>query len=67
MNNNRTIHGDLMECAKAGNLQLVRICIENGADVHARDNAALRRASYNGHIQVVKYLKQYINNKQRRM
>jgi uncharacterized protein YnzC (UPF0291/DUF896 family) len=39
-----------------GDLEIVKLLIENGADVTAEDNYAIRRASQNGHLEVVKYL-----------
>jgi hypothetical protein len=35
---------------------VVKYLVENGANIHARDDEALRLASYNVHIEVVKYL-----------
>jgi ankyrin repeat protein len=37
-------------------LDVVKHLVEQGADIHARDNAALRWATLNGHLDVVKYL-----------
>jgi ankyrin repeat protein len=51
----------LIDVAKQGNLEAVKYLVEEcEADVHARDfggsNAALRYASYYGHLAIVKYL-----------
>ena len=43
--------------AKIGNLEMVKLAVEHGADIHAQDNYALRWASRNGHLEVIKYLK----------
>ena len=36
--------------------------IQEGIDIHADDECALRWASKNGYLDVVKYLTQYIQN-----
>ena len=38
------------------NVEIMKYLIENGADVHARDDYAIRYSAKNGHIEVVKYL-----------
>lgn len=50
---------ELCESAEDGNLEKVKECIENGADVNAKDvwgKTALRSASQNGHFEIVKFL-----------
>ncbi len=42
--------------ARTGNLNAVKQCVSNGADVNARNGGALMRASSNGHLDIVKYL-----------
>ena len=42
-----------------GDLEIVKLLVENGADIDAKDNegwSALMEASYEGHLKVVKYL-----------
>lgn len=46
----------LILASKCGQLEVVKHLIENGADVHTRNNHALQRASYNGHLGVVECL-----------
>lgn len=46
----------LIEAIKLGNLSLVKKLIEQGVDVRALDNYALRCASYRGHTEIVKLL-----------
>jgi len=47
---------DLIKMCKAGNLDMAKLLLDNGADVHARDDDALRYASLNGHTDIVKLL-----------
>ena len=46
----------LVKAAESGNLELVKKMIEQGADIHTRDEYALRWASNYGHLPVVKFL-----------
>lgn len=47
----------LARAARHGNLEMLKYLIEKkGADLHAEDEKALRVASQNGHLDVVKYL-----------
>jgi len=46
----------LKAAAEIGDLELVKLLIEQGADVKANNNYALRYASENGHLEVVKLL-----------
>lgn len=46
----------LRHSANVGSLELVRIFIKAGADIHARTDEALRNASYGGFVDVVKFL-----------
>ena len=46
----------LIEASRKGNLTKVKQLIENGADIHAKDDQALRLSAFNGHLDVVKYL-----------
>jgi len=39
-----------------GDLLLIKKLIHDGVDIHVDDDYALRFASYNGHLSVVKYL-----------
>ena len=47
---------ELIEACKAGDINKVLQLVEDGADVHADNDHALRSASLNGHIEVVKIL-----------
>ena len=47
----------LIECAKQGKLTIVKILVEAGTDIHAKDDEALRWAALGGHLEVVEYLK----------
>ena len=42
--------------SKNGHLQVVKFLVENGADIHANDESALRHASKHGCLEVVKFL-----------
>ena len=48
----------LRESAENGNLEKVKECIKNGANVNAKycDDTALMYASKNGHFEIVEYL-----------
>ena len=46
----------LIEASKIGNLKAVKYIVEQGADIHAWSNLALRMASENGHLNIIKYL-----------
>jgi len=39
-----------------GHLEIVKFLVENGANIHAVDDCALRWAAESGHLEVVKYL-----------
>ena len=39
-----------------GHLEVVKYLVENKANIHAKNDYALRLASGNGHLEVVKYL-----------
>ena len=42
-------------------VEVLKLLLEFGADVHAQNDAALRLATMNGHTECVKLLKQYMN------
>ncbi len=46
----------MCEFAQRGALELVRAALEAGADVHIHDDAAVRFAAGNGHLDTVRYL-----------
>ena len=46
----------LIYASENGYLPLVKYLLNDGADIHAEDNAAVRWASARGHLPVVKYL-----------
>lgn len=48
----------LIEVCRLGILPLVEILLENGADVQAWGNYAIRWTSDNGHLEIVELLKQ---------
>ena len=52
------LNDDLITACEIGNLELVRLCIINGADVEAQNNLAVRWAADNGHLEMVKYIKE---------
>jgi ankyrin repeat protein len=47
---------ELINASANGHLDVVKLLLESGADVHAYDNGAIRMASYYGHLDVVKLL-----------
>ena len=49
-------NGDLPFACEQGYLSAVRYFVKEGADIHAKDDEALRWAAWKGHLGVVKYL-----------
>jgi hypothetical protein len=47
----------LSKAAEFGHIKVVKHLVEQGADIHTRDNAALRKAAELGHTEIVNYLK----------
>lgn len=47
--------------SRYGYTEIVKLLLENGADVHADNDYALEWSSSNGHTEVVKLLKSHIN------
>ena len=45
--------------SRNGHVQVVKIVLENGADIHAREDEPLRVASEKGHTEIVKLLLQH--------
>ena len=52
----QNLNDDLFKASKLGLLKVVKYLVENGANIHVYDNQAVRWASNNGHLEVVKYL-----------
>lgn len=50
------LDNDLIEAAKNGHLEVVKYLVENGANIHADDDCALRWAVDYGHINIEQYL-----------
>ncbi len=46
----------MYDASKNGRLDLVMIALNQGTNIHADDDYALRRAAYYGQLDVVKYL-----------
>ena len=51
---------ELKKAASDGYPEIVKVLLENGADVHANNDEALRYASQDGHVETVKILLDYI-------
>ena len=50
---------ELIDAARYGDLETVKLLIENGADINAKDEdgyTVLMHASFNGYLEIVKYL-----------
>lgn len=45
-----------LKACKFGNITLAKDCLEKGADVTTDNNQAVRWASENGHLEVVKFI-----------
>jgi hypothetical protein len=56
MNTQEKLDNLLKKASKHGELELVKYCLREGADIHAENDVALKFASMKGHLQVVKYL-----------
>ena len=50
------LNKQLIEATEKGDLELIKYLVEQGADIHAKNDCALRLASYSGNIEIVKYL-----------
>ena len=50
------LNEELFWACRCGHLDVIRLLIENGADVSAEDDEALRMASEYGHLEVAKLL-----------
>jgi len=46
--------------SRYGHVEVVKVLLDSGANVHADDDRALQWASENGHVEVVKVLKSYM-------
>ena len=51
-----TLEEQLIEASIDGNVNKAKQLIENGVDIHARDDWALRQSASKGHLNFVKYL-----------
>ena len=51
-----SINCSLIIAAHLGDLAQVKLALEQGADIHAKDDSALRYAADSGHLEVVKFL-----------
>jgi ankyrin repeat protein len=56
MNTQEQLDNNLIQAVKECNLIKVKHLIEQGADIHADNDWALRLSAANGHLEVVKYL-----------
>ena len=50
------LNEELLWASENGHLEIVKLLIENGADVSAKDNEAFRMASENGYLEIVRLL-----------
>jgi ankyrin repeat protein len=56
MTNKNQLNDNLIQAAQYGNLESLKYLVENGADIHAKTNYAIRFSAKNGHLEIVKYL-----------
>ena len=54
------IDNKLTDYAEEGNILGVMLMLDLGADVHVYNDYALRFASYNGHMEVVRLLEEHM-------
>jgi ankyrin repeat protein len=52
----RQLNENLIEFAKIGDLNKIKLVLEQGAELHASNDYALINSAGNGHFEVVKYL-----------
>jgi ankyrin repeat protein len=52
----RQLNENLIKFAKIGDLNKIKLVLEQGADIHASNDEALRISAKNGHLEIVKYL-----------
>ena len=57
-----SIEQDLFDAAKNGDTNTVKLLLDRGADIHARNDLALRWAAIGVHESVVELLKQYMSS-----
>jgi hypothetical protein len=50
------LNNNLIQAVKECNLIKVKHLIEQGSDIHAANDCALKWSAYNGHVEVFKYL-----------
>jgi len=50
------IDAELVNASEHGDLEMVRLFLDRGANIHAQDDWALRNAIYKGHLDVVRFL-----------
>jgi ankyrin repeat protein len=56
MTNKNQLDNDLIQAAQHANLINVKSLIEQGDDIHAKDDESLIYSSYYGHLEVVTYI-----------
>jgi ankyrin repeat protein len=52
----KELNNQLALSCHLGTLEKVKSLVEQGADIHAQNDATLRMSTSNGHLEVVKYL-----------
>jgi len=57
------MNNDLAKATENGMLGLVKALVENGADITAWNNCALKLAAWGGHTETVKYLESQLKEK----
>ena len=65
--NTEQLNKQLIHAATNGNLKIIKYLVEQGADIHADNDYALRLASSYGKLEIIKYLVEkgsniYMNN-----
>lgn len=59
MNKQEILDNRLIWAGGNGQLEIVKLLLERGVDVHTNNNQALHWATLNGHLEVVQLLKSY--------
>jgi ankyrin repeat protein len=56
MNTQEQLNEELIKTIQNGDLDKIKNLVEQGADIHVKDDYALRLSAANGHLYIVKYL-----------
>lgn len=58
----KAINEDLIKASENGHLEVVKVLLQAGANVHARHDYSLRWAFRSGHSEIVELLQKHLTN-----